>query len=161
MRHKAYIGLGGNLGNVSENFDSALKQLDAFNQIQVCVVSSRYRSAPVGYADQPDFINAVAKLDTDLSSSELLTVMQEIETALHRVRSDNQFGPRTLDLDLLLFDEEMQDSDFLTLPHPRMHDRRFVLEPLVEIAPQLEIPGRGRAIDLLAAVQDQSVEKHT
>lgn len=120
--------------------------------------SSRYLTAPVGYADQPPFANAVARLSTRLAPWVLLRVLQWIEHRQGRVRSGNQNAPRTLDLDLLLYADRVIRTDTLIVPHPRMHLRRFVLQPLVEIAPDVLIPGKGRARQLLAAAQDQQCE---
>jgi 2-amino-4-hydroxy-6-hydroxymethyldihydropteridine diphosphokinase len=120
--------------------------------------SSLYRSAPVGYADQPDFVNAVAQLETALPAARLLAELQAIEARHGRNRSFAN-APRTLDLDLLLFGTATLDTGDLVVPHPRMHERAFVLQPLVEIAPDIDIPGHGTAARLLQRCQDQSVEK--
>ena len=120
--------------------------------------SSLYRSAPVGYANQPDFVNAVAQLETGLEPKRLLAGLLAIETRHGRRRSFAN-APRTLDLDLLLFGEERIAVPGLTVPHPRMHERAFVLMPLLEIAPQAHIPGHGKAADLLERCPPQAVEK--
>jgi 2-amino-4-hydroxy-6-hydroxymethyldihydropteridine diphosphokinase len=112
----------------------------------------------VGFASQPDFFNAVAELSTGLAAERLLAELQRIEASHGRIRSFRD-APRTLDLDLLLYDDEVRRSPSLTLPHPRMHERAFVLEPLVEIAPAVSVPLRGRAADLLAACGGQRVER--
>ena len=120
--------------------------------------SSLWRSAPVGYANQPEYVNAVAKLETGLSADALLDQLQNVEAAHGRERSFPN-APRTLDLDLLLYADEVRDSPRLTLPHPRMHERAFVLEPLVEISPQAAIPGHGSARASLQALKDRACER--
>ena len=120
--------------------------------------SSLYRTQPQGYAAQPDFVNAVAALDTELAPAELLDRLQAIETKAGRRRSFAN-APRTLDLDLLLYDAQRIDQPGLVVPHPRMHERAFVLVPLVEIAPEVRIPGAGRARDCLARIAGQIVER--
>jgi 2-amino-4-hydroxy-6-hydroxymethyldihydropteridine diphosphokinase len=120
--------------------------------------SSFYRSAPVGNEAQPDFVNGVAALETDLAPRELLAALLRIEHAMGRERTAPN-APRTLDLDLLLYDELVVDEPGLRVPHPRMHSRAFVLAPLVEIAPEAAIPGHGPAADLLLRVSDQRIER--
>lgn len=119
---------------------------------QLVLASRLYQTPPWGKTDQPDFINAVAALDTDLSARELLAGLQCIEHAHGRRRSGPRWGPRTLDIDLLLFGQEIMDCDELTLPHPRLHERAFVLLPLAELAPELEIPGKGPVATLLRVI---------
>ena len=121
--------------------------------------SSFYRTAPVGITAQPDFVNAVCALDTALPASTLLAQLLRIEIEHGRVRGTEQGGPRTMDLDLLLYGAQQLHTDTLTLPHPRMHERRFVLLPLSEIASTLEIPGRGAVAALLASCGGQRVER--
>jgi 2-amino-4-hydroxy-6-hydroxymethyldihydropteridine diphosphokinase len=121
-------------------------------------VSSLYRSAPVGYLDQPDFINAVAQIETGLTPRALLDRLLAIERRYGRVR-DFPNAPRTLDLDILLYAECIVQEPGLTIPHPRMHERAFVLVPLVEIAPEAVIPGRGRADELVARVDAGALMK--
>ncbi|MBV8032187.1 MAG: 2-amino-4-hydroxy-6-hydroxymethyldihydropteridine diphosphokinase [Betaproteobacteria bacterium] len=135
----AFVGLGSNLDNPVRQVESALGELDTLPQTRLLKRSSLYRTAPVGYADQPDFINAVAQLETELAAERLLEELQAIESRHGRVRTFPN-APRTLDLDLLLFGEVVLRSERLTLPHPRMHERSFVLDPLREIAPDLKIP---------------------
>src|SRR5204862_8246711 len=124
-----------------------LAALAKVSELQLAGQSSLYRSAPVGFADQPDFINAVCIVDTTLSPSMLLTRLLTIEEVHGRVRSRRRNAPRTLDLDLLLYGDLELSSPDLTLPHPRMHERAFVLVPLAEIAPALNVPGRGIVAD--------------
>ena len=154
----AYVGLGANLGDPRQQLTRALLELDAVPRTRVVKASSLYRSAPMGYANQPDYVNAVARLETGLAAHALLAELQAIEARHGRSRSFAN-APRTLDLDLLLFGESVFAEQNLTLPHPRMHERAFVLKPLLEIAPEAEVPGRGAARDLLRACAEQSVER--
>jgi 2-amino-4-hydroxy-6-hydroxymethyldihydropteridine diphosphokinase len=154
----AYVGLGSNLAEPQLQIEHAFGELGTLPRTRVLARSSLYRSSPVGYAAQPDFINAVAKLDTDLDPHELLRELHSIETHHARARSFPN-APRTLDLDLLLYGDERIAEPALVVPHPRMHQRAFVLEPLVEIAPQARIPGRGRAIDCAAQCREQQIER--
>lgn len=152
----AYIGLGSNLDDPKAQIQKALQALE--NLPETCLLrhSSLYRSAPVGPQDQPDYINAVALVETAFSPSPLLAELQRIEQAQGRVRT-KRWGPRTLDLDLLLFDDLQLQTSTLTLPHPEMHQRAFVLVPLLEIAPDILIPGKGAARALLAALPDTAL----
>lgn len=154
----AYIGIGSNLDHPEAHVRRAMDELDSLPHSRVVARSSLYRSAPVGYARQPDFINAVAALETALGARELLRDLQQLEARHGRERSFRD-APRTLDLDLLLFGAaRIQEAD-LVVPHPRMHERAFVLEPLTEIAPSAEIPGHGGAAGCLNACKDQKVER--
>lgn len=153
--HEAYIGLGANLGDAAQTLREALAEIAAQPQIELGAVSSFYRSAPVD-ANGPDFINAVARLNTSLSPHDLLTRLQAIEQGHGRERPYRN-APRTLDLDVLLFDDLRIDTPALQVPHPRMHERAFVLAPLVELAPALQIPGRGAIAPLLAACAGQRI----
>lgn len=154
----AYVGLGSNLDQPTRQIERAIEELDRLPHSRVVRRSSLYRSAPIGYADQPDFVNAVVQLETGLSADRLLGELQDVEARHGRARSFAN-APRTLDLDLLTFDALEMKSERLTLPHPRMHERAFVLKPLVEAAPEATIPGRGRAADLLARLENQNVER--
>jgi 2-amino-4-hydroxy-6-hydroxymethyldihydropteridine diphosphokinase len=154
----AYVGLGANLGEPGRQVERALRELDAIARTRVVKASSLYRSAPVGYASQPQFVNAVAQVDTGLSAAQLLDELQAIETRHGRSRSFAN-APRTLDLDLLLFGDCTIQTPQLAIPHPRMHERAFVLEPLLEIAPGVVIPGRGAARVLLSGCAGQSVQR--
>ena len=154
----AYVGLGANMGEPRRQLEQALRELDEVRLTRVMSRSSLYRSAPLGYADQPDFVNAVAQLETRLPAKELLAELQAIEARHGRERSYAN-APRTLDLDLLLFGEELVSEPDLTVPHPRMHERAFVLLPLLEIAPDAAIPGRGKASALLQHLGSQTVER--
>lgn len=154
----AYVGIGSNLGGPRRQIESALQELGRVAGTRVVRCSSLYRSAPLGHADQPDFLNAVARLDTGLGAEALLGELQAIERRHGRERSFAN-APRTLDLDLLLHDAGTVSTPRLKLPHPRMHERAFVLAPLAEIAPDAEVPGHGRAAELLARCAGQRIER--
>jgi 2-amino-4-hydroxy-6-hydroxymethyldihydropteridine diphosphokinase len=151
---RAYVGIGANLGDAVATVRAAIGRLGPLGLRRA---SPLYRSAPVQAAG-PDFINAVAELDTDLSAPELLTALQTIEQAFGRQRSYRN-APRTLDLDLLLHGQTNIASDRLTVPHPRLHERAFVLVPLLELAPDLMVTGLGRLADRLGAVAGQRLER--
>ena len=153
----AYVGLGANI-EPRRHLKLAFEELAQLPETRVARTSSLYRTAPLGHTEQPDFLNAVAELDTGLGPEALLGHLQEIENRHGRERPFPN-APRTLDLDLLLHGNSMVQTPRLTLPHPRMHERAFVLEPLVEIAPAAVIPGRGAASALRAACADQKVER--
>lgn len=158
MGHQAYIGLGSNMADPVAQVRRALDELAYLPSIRLLAFSSLYRSAPWGCLDQPDFINAVARIETDLTPLRLLKALLEIEHCHGRVR-EYRNGPRTLDLDILIYDD-LQYSDIdLTLPHPRMHQRAFVLQPLVDIAPDCHIPGRGAVAELLRTCVEQHLER--
>ena len=154
----AYVGVGSNLDGPQRRVAQALRELEGIPATRVVKRSSLYRSEPLGHAAQPEFVNAVAALDTTLDPETLLGELQGIEARHARARSFRN-APRTLDLDLLLYGDEGHRSPRLTLPHPRMHERAFVLKPLLELEPEIAIPGRGRAQDLLAACAGQRVER--
>ena len=140
---RAYVGLGANLGEREVALRAALAALDATAGIDVAAVSTFRESDPVGYLDQPRFLNAAAALETTLAPRELLDALLEVERSLGRTREGPRFGPRTIDLDLLLYGDESLDEPGLTVPHPRLHERAFVLEPLAELDPGLVVPGHG------------------
>ena len=146
----AYVGIGSNLDDPRAHVLRAFAELDRMPHTRLVKRSSLYRSAPLGHTDQPDFVNAVAQLETGLPAERLLAELQEIEGRHGRKRTF-QNAPRTLDLDLLLFGAARLDSETLTVPHPRMHQRAFVLQPLLEIAPDLPFG--------LDACRDQQVER--
>lgn len=148
----AYVGLGANVGNRRENLDHAVELLAAEPGVRVLAVSSVRETDPVGYEDQPHFLNAACAVETELGPRELLERLLAIERALGRERTGPRFGPRTIDLDLLLYGNETLDEPGLTVPHPRLAERLFVLEPLHELAPDLVLPD-GRAIRDLVATQ--------
>lgn len=153
----AYVGLGSNLADPEYQIDKAFAELARLPHTRLLACSSLYRSAPVGYADQPDFINAVAQIETSLAPHALLEALLDLE---HRHGRERTFrnAPRILDLDLLLYDGLICHEAGLTLPHPRMHERAFVLLPLLEIAPHCLIPGRGTAAQWEPACRDQQLE---
>ena len=154
----AFVGLGANLAAPRAQVLAAMDELDRLPQTRVTGRSSLYRSAPTGYAAQPDFVNAVARIETGMPAEQLLAELQAIERRHGRERSFPN-APRTLDLDLLLYGETRIESPALSVPHPRMHNRAFVLVPLLELAPQALIPGHGPAGDLLPACAEQRVER--
>ena len=141
---RAYIGLGGNVGDRAANLERAVATLAADPDVEVVAVSTFRETEPVGYLDQPRFLNGVVAVETALPPRALLDRLLGIERALGRERSGPRFGPRTIDLDLLLYGTETLDEPGLTVPHPRLAERRFVLEPLCELDPELVLPdGRG------------------
>ena len=154
----AFIALGSNLGDPESQVRRGFAALAELPQTRLEAASSLYRSAPVGHADQPDFINAVAKLSTGLAPQALLAALLAVEARFGRTRSFAN-APRTLDLDLLLYDAVTLCEPGLRVPHPRMHQRAFVLAPLVEIAPDCVIPGLGPAANWLARCAGQSVSR--
>lgn len=154
--HRAYVALGSNLAQPDTQVNQAFDALARMPATHLVARSSLYRSAPVGYADQPDFFNAVARIETRLTPHDLLQSLLGIEQKFGRVREFRN-APRTLDLDLLLYDDLQFHEPGLTLPHPRMHERAFVLLPLLEIDPECAIPGRGQARDWLAECDDQTI----
>jgi len=147
---RAYVGLGANLGDRETTLRRAVELLAEEPGIEVAAVSTLRETDPVGLVDQPLFLNGAAAVETLLSPRELLDVLLRIEQALGRVRSGVRWGPRTVDLDVLVYDDQVVDEPGLRVPHPRLHERRFTLEPLAELAPALEIPGRGQVSELLA-----------
>jgi len=155
---KAFVGLGANLGEPEAQVRRALTALAELPGTRLLAASSLYRSAPVGVVAQLDFINAVAEVETALTARALLDALLAMETRFGR-RREFPNAPRTLDLDLLLYGDRVIDEPELVVPHPRMHERAFVLAPLAEIAPDIAIPGKGRAAALLAACADQRIEK--
>ena len=155
----AYIALGSNLDGPSRHVREAFSALDALPRTRLQRRSSLYRSTPLGQPGQPDYVNAVAELETALEPLALLENLQAIEQAHGRIRGEERWGPRTLDLDLLLFDErEIRDAR-LVVPHPEMGKRNFVLGPLIEVAPQVRIPGLGSARDLLRQLGTAGLER--
>jgi len=156
----AYIGLGSNLDRPIEQLRAGLAALAALPDTTLDRCSAFYLTAPVGRLDQPDFINAVCRVYTALAPPTLLQQLLAIEAGRGRERREIG-GPRSLDLDLLLYGDEVCDRPGLTLPHPRLHLRAFVLYPLYELAPRLVIPGRGALAELLPACADQKIEKLT
>jgi 2-amino-4-hydroxy-6-hydroxymethyldihydropteridine diphosphokinase len=154
----AYIGLGSNQDNPVGQVRRALDELAALPEIRLCASSRLYKSAPLGPVDQADFINAVAALETRLSPDALLAVLQSLEARHGRMRSALRWGPRPLDLDLLLYGDAVIDSPDLQVPHPGLPERVFVLYPLAEIAPDLAVPGRGTVTELLQRCAPAPIE---
>ena len=154
----AYVGIGSNLENPREQVKQAFDELGNIPRTRLTRKSSLYRSDPMGHADQPEFVNAVAELDSTLSPLEILRQLKQIENLHGRERSFPN-APRTLDLDLLLFEKRIFRHSDLTLPHPRMHERAFVLKPLLEIAPDAFIPGIGLAKTSLEKISLQKAER--
>ncbi len=157
-QYVSYIGLGSNLGESVAQLRQALIDLDQLPGTRVLSQSSFYRSAPVGFLDQPDFVNAAAKLSTSLTPQQLLAELLKIERRYGRERTFAN-APRTLDLDVLLYGELHIDESALTVPHPQMHKRAFVLQPLLEIAPDCVIPAIGSARQAMQGCLDQVLEK--
>ena len=158
MGRRCFIALGANLGDPVATVKAAILALRELPQTEFIAASSLYRTAPVGLKHQPDFINAVVELIAVSPAPTFLESLFGIEARFGRQRSVKN-APRTLDLDLLLYGDEVSNDPQLTLPHPRMHERAFVLAPLAEIAPRLTIPGRGSVADLLLRCADQQIEK--
>lgn len=153
-----FLSLGSNLGDRESLIRGALGLLASDADIRVERVSSLYETAPVGLSEQPDFINAVALVETDLPPTELLRRLQRIESALGRDRNQH-WGPRIIDLDILLYGDQSVDTAFLTIPHIRMMDRAFVMAPLAEIAPDLRLPDGRTPGEVLPHLADQRVQK--
>ena len=146
----AYVGLGANLGDREARITRAAELIDARR------LSTVIETEPWGYRDQPRFLNAVAEVETELDARELLDLLLDVERRLGRVRDGRRFGPREIDLDLLLYGAATIDEPGLTVPHPFLLERAFVLEPLTELVPELEIPGNGTVREALAAIQSAS-----
>ena len=157
MTSTAYVGVGANLGDAQQTVRAAIEAMTILAHTRVAARSSLFISAPID-AGGNDFVNAVAQLETDLTAQSLLDNLQRIELAFGRERPFRN-APRTLDLDLLIYDQLQMSSDTLQLPHPRMSDRAFVLLPLLELAPDIHIPGKGAARDYLPAVSGQTIER--
>nr|WP_218625463.1 2-amino-4-hydroxy-6-hydroxymethyldihydropteridine diphosphokinase [Luteibacter sp. dw_328] len=149
------IGLGGNLGEVRERLDAAIAALDVLPGVAVAARSRFYRTAPWGPVAQPDFINAAIAVETSLPALELLDALLATERAFGRIRDGERWGPRTLDLDLLAYGDDVIDNERLSVPHPRIAERAFVLMPLADIAANAELPGVGRVSDLLGKIDTQ------
>ena len=155
---RAFVGVGANLGDAAAQVRAAIGALAALPGTRLVAASSLYRTAPLGHADQPDFVNAVVLLETALAPRALLEALQAVEARSGRARSFKD-APRVLDLDLLLYGEQALHEPELVVPHPRLHSRAFALAPIVEIDPDAVIPGRGPAKDWLARCADQRVER--
>jgi 2-amino-4-hydroxy-6-hydroxymethyldihydropteridine diphosphokinase len=149
FRVRAYVGIGANLGDRERTIRDAIRLLGS----EVVAVSQLRETEPWGYADQPAFLNGAVLLETERTPRELLERLLEVERELGRVREGPRYGPRAIDLDLLLYGEEVVDEPGLEVPHPRLHERAFALEPLLDLDPELSVPGRGRVADLLSELQ--------
>jgi len=146
---RAYVGLGANLGPREVTLLRAVDLLAVEPGIEVLAVSQLRETDPIGDTDQPEFLNGAVSVETTLAPRELLDALLRVERELGRVRDGTQWGPRTIDLDLLVYGDEIVDEPGLRVPHPRLHERRFALEPLVELEPELTIPGLGPVSELL------------
>ncbi|MEJ2397754.1 MAG: 2-amino-4-hydroxy-6-hydroxymethyldihydropteridine diphosphokinase [Gammaproteobacteria bacterium] len=153
-----YVGIGSNLLQPVQQVQHAIQALSGIHETRLIAHSRLYRSVPMGPQDQPDYINAVAALATHLSALDLLDVLHDIESSQGRVRDGSRWGPRSLDLDLLLYGDEIINLPQLQVPHPGLHQRNFVLYPLHEIAPDLMIPGRGELAALLVQCPPTGLE---
>lgn len=153
----AWIGLGGNLGEPRLALRRALALIGALPDTQLRAVSPAYWTAPWGVSDQPDYLNAVVKLVTRLAPRELLVALLDIEQQLGRTRDGERWAARVLDLDLLVYDDQTLDQPDLVVPHPRLHQRAFVLVPLNDLSPGLVVPGRGTVADLLQSLGDEEL----
>jgi 2-amino-4-hydroxy-6-hydroxymethyldihydropteridine diphosphokinase len=158
--HIAFVSIGSNLGDPLENCRRAVDRLAALAQVRVTGRSRLYRTAPVGYTEQGWFVNQVVRVETELGPEALLARLQEIECELGKTPPAVRFGPRVIDLDILLFDRQVLEGPQLVIPHPRMHTRRFVLRPLCDIEPSIVHPVLGRdARSLLAALGETGQEE--
>ena len=150
---RAYVGLGSNLGEREETIRRALELLAHDVEVEVIATSALRETEPVDYREQPHFLNGVAVVETTLEPRALLDRLLAVERELGRTRDGPRFGPRTIDLDLLLYGDRIVDEPGLRIPHPRVHERAFVLEPLAELEPDLDVPGQGRVSALLAGLE--------
>ena len=153
---RAYVGLGANLGDREATIRRALVLLGGRPGVKIVLVSTLRETAPVGIVDQPSFLNGAAMLETTLDPESLLTELLAAELELGRERRGPRNGPRTIDLDLLLYGDQVVDVPGLTVPHPRLHERCFALEPLVELDPTFRIPGRGTVTEALAGLDSEA-----
>lgn len=156
-KHKVYIAIGSNLNSPLNQVKSAIKALYKLPKSHLAAVSNFYESAPIGPEEQPDYINAVVEIETCLQAHDLLTELERIEFEHGRTRPTRRWGPRTLDLDLILFDDLSINTPRLIVPHPEFHKRAFVLVPLYEIAPQLILPSGKKLADLLDALPEKKL----
>jgi 2-amino-4-hydroxy-6-hydroxymethyldihydropteridine diphosphokinase len=155
---RAYLGLGSNLGDKIKHLEEAVRLIGKQQGIDIVAASSIYETEPIGFVDQPSFLNCVVVIDTDLLPRELLVAIGSIESELKRKRAVYQ-GPRTIDIDILLYNDKVVDEPGLMIPHPKIIERAFVLVPLIELTPEIEVPGFGRAYEYLAGVAGQDVKK--
>ncbi|MGH8315409.1 MAG: 2-amino-4-hydroxy-6-hydroxymethyldihydropteridine diphosphokinase [Steroidobacterales bacterium] len=158
MWSPAYVAIGSNLSNPAQQVASAFERLVSIRETLLVSRSRLYRSAPLGPQDQPQFVNGCAGLLTQIPAEALLAALRDIERAMGKVPPPVRWGPRVIDLDLLMLGSERHEGPGLTLPHPGMHERNFVLYPLADIAPSLRVPGKGRVADLAQNVGQQGLE---
>ncbi len=156
---RVYVGLGSNLDNPIAQLRTAKSAISMLPRTRLERCSSFYRTAPVGYTKQSDFLNAVCRLSTELDAATLVEHLLAIEVQHGRVERKQKWGPRILDLDLLLYDQSVMSTPGLTVPHPRLHERAFVLYPLSELDRDLIVPGRGKVTEFLASCREQRIEK--
>jgi 2-amino-4-hydroxy-6-hydroxymethyldihydropteridine diphosphokinase len=156
---RVYIGLGSNLEDPVAQVLEAVEELDMLPDSILVSRSSLYRGKPMGPADQPDYVNAVVAMDTLLSAADFLKELVRIEDLQGRVRDGDQWGPRIIDLDLLMYGKEKINTPDLTVPHPGMHERDFVIIPLSELAGDLNVPGKGRLTSLINKCENHSLKK--
>ena len=156
--HSIFIGLGSNLDNPQQKIKDAIILISEIDDVNITATSSLYETPPVGFLNQPNFINAVVKISSSINYNDLLTKLFDIEHIFGRIRKEKN-GPRTLDLDILLFDDLILESESLSIPHPRMHERLFVLIPLLEISPIIKIPKYGSVSNLLLGLKKQNIKK--
>ena len=153
---RAFIGLGANLGHREATIARAVELVSQAEGVDIVAVSSLRETEPWGPVEQPPYLNGAVEVETDLRPRSLLEVLLGVEHALGRDRSGERWGPRTIDLDLLLYEDVDVDEPGLTVPHPRLHERLFALEPLAELAPDAVVPGLGTVAELLAALQGRA-----
>lgn len=158
--HNIFIGLGSNLDNPQQKIKDAIFLIKKIKNISIIASSSLYETPPVGFLDQPNFINAVIQISSSINYNNLLIILLDIEHKFGRTRKEKNH-PRTLDLDILLFDDLVLESESLIIPHPRMHERLFVLIPLLEISPIIEIPNHGLVKNLISGLPFQTIKKVT
>jgi len=156
--HSIFIGLGSNLDNPKQKIKDAIHLINEIDDVSIIATSSLYETSPIGFLEQPNFINAVVQIYSPINHNNLLIKLFDIERIFGRIRKEKN-GPRTLDLDILLFDNLILESELLTIPHPRMHERLFVLIPLLEISPIIEIPKYGSVSNLISGLTIQNIKK--
>ena len=156
--HSIFIGLGSNLDNPKQKIKDAIHLINEIDDVSIIATSSLYETSPIGFLEQPNFINAVVQIYSPINHNNLLIKLFDIERIFGRIRKEKN-GPRTLDLDILLFDNLILESKSLTIPHPRMHERLFVLIPLLEISPIIEIPKYGSVSNLISGLTIQNIKK--
>ncbi|QLK85313.1 2-amino-4-hydroxy-6-hydroxymethyldihydropteridine diphosphokinase [Staphylococcus sp. 17KM0847] len=153
---EVYLGLGGNIGDREQQLRAAIEHLNAYKEIEVISISPIYETKPVGYVEQPDFLNVCVCIETTLKPHDLLAIGLAVEAELHRVR-DVRWGPRTIDIDILLYGDDVIETSQLVVPHPRMTERAFVMIPLNDIAPDVVEPRSGKKISQLVNTDDTVV----